>query len=143
VVDVYDVANAPDGRPFIVSELLKGKSWRSAAALAFSTPPLLRELFNAALRALGRAPARVIHRDLKPENLLCRRPNAPTVKVLDFASQIRNHARHNAYHIRMIIGTPAYHGARTGAGEKVDHRVDIYSVVQFYHLTTGKAFRRQ
>src|SRR5688500_18968798 len=88
IVEVYDVGETDDGRPFIVMELLRGED------LGHRIRRLGRLDLPEALRIIGqvlRGPARahdagIVHRDLKPDNIfLVERDDDPSfAKILDF-----------------------------------------------------------
>src|SRR5260221_3908201 len=71
VVDVYDVSSSPDGRPYIVAELLQGEELgthldRVVRMTAAAAAHVVRQI----CAALGAAhPAGIGHRDGKPENV--------------------------------------------------------------------------
>lgn len=86
VVQVFDVGEEEDGRPYIVMELVAGGTLadrleRRRRSLALSEAlPLLRQMCD----GLGHAHARrLIHRDVKPQNLLLREAD-DCLKVADF-----------------------------------------------------------
>ena len=82
IVAIYDIG-MHDGVPFIVSELLEGKTLRERLAAG---PLSVREAANFGLQiAEGLIAAHdkhIVHRDLKPENLFITKQNL--VKILDF-----------------------------------------------------------
>ncbi|MGB1014069.1 MAG: serine/threonine-protein kinase, partial [Nannocystaceae bacterium] len=88
----------------------------------------------------------IIHRDLKPENCfrITRAGNSDFIKVLDFGiAKILSDAGEGGKGLTQtgsIFGTPEYMSPEQAAGEKVDHRADIYSLgVILYELLTGRA----
>ena len=82
VITVFDVG-AHEGRPYLVLELLQGKTLRETLRGA---APSLREAVTWGLesaRGLGAAHSQgIVHRDLKPENVFL--TDDGRVKVLDF-----------------------------------------------------------
>jgi hypothetical protein len=87
VVTVHDFGVAPDGRAYLVMELLAGHTLRDAMRRDGPFPParaaaVLRGVCSAVEAAHER---RVVHRDLKPENVFLVDTGAgETPKVLDF-----------------------------------------------------------
>src|SRR5262249_21325472 len=82
IVAVYDVG-AHDGMPFVVSELLHGKTLRGR--LKDGTIPVRVAVLYALEIARGLTAAHhlgVVHRDLKPENVFI--THDERVKILDF-----------------------------------------------------------
>ncbi len=131
IVAVYD-AGEVDGLPYIVMELVEGKS-------AFQQPPAtLKESVAIACQlceALAHAHAQgIVHRDLKPENVL-RTPNG-AVKLTDFglafslASRITSEG--------LIAGTVFYLAPEQVQGKGIDGRSDLYALgVMLYEWVTG------
>ncbi|MFO8073895.1 MAG: serine/threonine-protein kinase [Polyangia bacterium] len=140
VVRVHDVGELGDGRLFLVMEYVPGVTLRR---LIKSGPldlglaiPVICTIADG-LRAAHRRG--VFHRDLKPGNVLIPRRTSPeaVAKVVDFgiarisgAPTITNSAQ--------ILGTPLYISPEQAAGDRVDHRTDIYSLgVMMYQVLTG------
>ncbi|HEX4353869.1 MAG TPA: serine/threonine-protein kinase, partial [Polyangiales bacterium] len=87
IVDVLDVNRAPDGRPYIVAELLKGEQLgeyleRKSKLEVADAIQICRQI----CRALDAAHRQnVVHRDIKPENVfLIGEGRERRAKVLDF-----------------------------------------------------------
>jgi serine/threonine-protein kinase len=143
VVDVYDVDRLPDGRPYIVGELLEGKEL--ADYLGQHGKLQLGEavrIVRQICRALAAAHAKgVVHRDMKPENVfLTGDLKQPTAKVIDFGiSKFDSGSGPALTGTGMIMGTPSYMSPEQAKGQRVDHRTDIYAVgAILYCLLTGK-----
>jgi len=164
ILTVHD-AGVHAGAPYLVSELLDGKSLReemNGAAL-----PVRKATDYALQIAYGLAAAHakgVIHRDLKPENIFV--TNDGRVKILDFGlaklranpkSEIRNPKSAEASTVRidaepsinstepgMVLGTPAYMSPEQVRGEPADPRSDIFAFgcVLYEMLSGTRAFRR-
>src|SRR6185437_3280814 len=87
VVSVVDVDRTPDGRPFLVTELLEGKELGDYVLEKGKLPVATAVRVGLQIAgALSAAHARgIIHRDVKPENVfLTGDLAAPIAKVLDF-----------------------------------------------------------
>ena len=132
VVDVYDVDHTPDGRPYLVSELLQGEDLGSLLEERGKIDVLLAvRIARQICRALGAAHAEgVVHRDMKPDNVFLVGDDAvPIVKVLDFGiSKVSDAGGASLTRTGYIMGTPWYMAPEQARGGKVDHRVDIYGV---------------
>lgn len=150
IVAIYDVG-FEGSTPYIVSELLEGKTLRQR--LAEGAIPV-REVSNYALQiaqALTAAHERhIVHRDLKPENLFLTQDGR--VKVLDFgvakllAAPEGDHSVENMTTVTKhgaVIGTVAYMSPEQLRGKTVDHRSDIFSfgAILYEMLAGRRAFR--
>ncbi|HLK35234.1 MAG TPA: serine/threonine-protein kinase [Polyangiaceae bacterium] len=146
VVHVFDLGVLPDGRPYIVMELLEGEDL--AHQIASRAPlPERRVVFYAiqALRGLADAHAAgVMHRDIKPDNIVLVRTKQgdEVVKIVDFGisklhsgAQVTNMTQTNA-----VLGSPVYMSPeQCRSARHMDHRSDIYSLgVVLFELLTGQ-----
>jgi len=164
ILTIHD-AGVQDGTPYLVSELLEGKTLReemNGAAL-----PMRKATDYALQIAQGLATAHgkgVIHRDLKPENLFVTKDGR--VKILDFGlaklrahpqSEVPNPQSPEATTVRidaaaavnttepgLVMGTPAYMSPEQVRGEPADTRSDIFALgcVLYEMLSGTRAFRR-
>ena len=148
-VDDFDYTD--DGRPFIVMELVEGKSIGEILQEQgpFRVPRALRIATQAA-RALGAAhKLGVVHRDIKPANILLTtdEQGQEIAKVLDFGiAKLREVAGTDQPGMTMtgmVVGTPLYMSPEQFMGKKaageVDGRTDIYSLgVVLYQMVTAQ-----
>jgi eukaryotic-like serine/threonine-protein kinase len=150
IVAIYDVG-FEGSTPYIVSELLEGKTLRQR--LAEDAIPV-REAAEYALQiAHGLVAAHdrhIVHRDLKPENIFL--TNDRHVKILDFGVaklQVSDEDQRSIEHLTTvtksgaIIGTVAYMSPEQLRGKSVDHRSDLFSFgsILYEMLTRQRAFR--
>ena len=151
ILRVFEAAEAEDGTPYIVMELLDGVPL-SAYTQAGERVPAAQavSIMRGVLHGLGAAHAAgIVHRDLKPENVfLARDPSGQfTVKLLDFGiAKVMDVAggMGNKTKTGMLLGTPAYMSPeQIKSSRDTDPRSDLWSAgVLFYELLTGKqAFR--
>ncbi|MEY4512994.1 MAG: hypothetical protein RLZZ450_5116, partial [Pseudomonadota bacterium] len=145
VVDVIDVAVAPDGRACIVTELLDGVDLERHLTLRGDKLPIAEAVYlmRQCLRGLSAAHALgVVHRDLKPSNLFLARDAGErvTLKVLDFGVA-KNGGDSELTAAGMVMGTPAYMAPEQARGARfADARSDLYAVgAVLYRLLTGRA----
>ena len=166
-VRMRDVAQAGDGRTYIVMELLRGEelSHRLAREKKLS-PAVATEIALQALEAIGEAhELGVVHRDLKPHNIfLCggtgaagpdsngpdatgSAGNGLDVKVLDFgiakvAGRADGGGLSESARLTMhgnILGTPTYMSPEQCRGEMPAPASDLYSMgVVLYEMLTGR-----
>ncbi|MBM4364189.1 MAG: serine/threonine protein kinase, partial [Deltaproteobacteria bacterium] len=144
VVDVFDVGRAPDGRPFLASELLDGSDFSAVLDERGRVPvPYAVHVARQVCHALGAAhELGIVHRDVKPENVfLVGGGERPFVKVLDFGISKIDDGGGGASLTRtgVVMGTPGYMAPEQARGAKVDHRVDVYGVgAMLYRALTGQ-----
>ncbi len=149
VIGVYDVDRTPDGRPFLVAELLDGRELGDLLDQKGKLDvPYAVGIVRQICSALSAAHAQgVVHRDMKPENVfLTGDVAAPHVKVLDFGiSRLDDGAGEGLTKTGMIMGTPSYMPPEQARGERVDHRADIYAVgcILYTALTGAVPFDRE
>ena len=79
---------------------------------------------------------KLIHRDIKPDNIML--ANGDTVKLADLGIS-KTFDEIEQDDSKKIVGTPHYIAPEAAKGNKIDHRVDIYSLgATFYHILSGK-----
>lgn len=145
IVRVFDVGTAEDGTPFMVMELLEGRSLTDALQQAGTLQlDFATQIFTGALEALGYAHAQgIVHRDLKPDNLFVLPGMSPRLKLVDFGiAKVMDHAGGMGSRTRtgMLLGTPAYMSPEQLRNSKgVDARTDLWSMaVILYEALTGR-----
>jgi tetratricopeptide (TPR) repeat protein len=131
IVQVHD-AGQFDGTPYIVMELVEGRSLHEQPPKDF---PGIVQVARQICAALEHAHSNgIIHRDLKPENVVL--ASDGTAKLMDFGL-----ARSMASRLTtegQITGTVFYLAPEVALGQAVDGRADLYSLgVMLYELTTG------
>jgi serine/threonine-protein kinase len=144
VARILDVEALPDGSPFMVMELLRGRELDEEREARGKIPP--REAVGYILQACaGMAEAHrmgIVHRDLKPSNLfLCDQDGYRTVKVLDFGiSKLTGDVHAAMTTTASAFGTPLYMSPEQVRSVKhVDARADIWSLgVVLYELLSGE-----
>jgi eukaryotic-like serine/threonine-protein kinase len=143
VVEVVDVLRTPDGRPCIVTGLLRGEDLGRRLAREGTLP--LPEALQVAMemcRGLDATHAHgVVHRDLKPSNVfLAGSPDGHvTVKLVDFgvAKLLFDPA---LTHSDAVVGTPAYMPPEQArAASRATEASDVYGVgAVLYHMLGGR-----
>jgi serine/threonine-protein kinase len=147
-IKTYEHGENRDGTPYIVMELLTGKSlqaelheqgplpWRRTLSIMRGVCSSLKEA-----HALG-----LVHRDLKPANIHLERrgDEADFVKVLDFGivKVLGSGALTDELDITRVgqaVGTLDYMSPEQITGGETDHRTDIYALgVVAYEMLTGR-----
>ncbi len=146
LVRVYLSGRLPDGRLYIVMELLEGRSLADEldhfGAPSIERAVLLIMKLCAALGAMHGSG--IIHRDIKPENvyLVRRGRDEDYVKLVDFGIarvlQAESGAPTTTQNGR-VFGTATYISPEAATGDETDARSDIYSLgVLAYQLLTGE-----
>jgi serine/threonine-protein kinase len=149
IVDIFAFGALPDGRRYLVMDLLLGESLRKR----LKRGPLhvteglqvLDEIASALIAAHGKG---FIHRDLKPDNVfLVEHPGRLDVRLLDFGlAKLMPGAGQRAYRTAtgVQLGTPDYMSPeQLRASTKLDERTDIFSLgVMAFESITGIRPRR-
>jgi serine/threonine protein kinase len=151
IVAIYDFG-LDEGDPYIVCELLEGKTlrkrlWEGALPVRAAVEYSL-QIVQGLIAAHDR---RIIHRDLKPENLFV--TSDGRIKILDFGvAKLQSGPDESGRTVEdlttitrsgMVLGTVAYMAPEQLRGKPVDHRSDIFSVgAILYEMLAGRrAFR--
>ncbi|HVU00820.1 MAG TPA: serine/threonine-protein kinase [Polyangiaceae bacterium] len=147
IVDVFDVAQAEDGRPYIVMELLVGESLearleREGTLTSLEAAAFLAQVADG-LDCAHRAG--IVHRDLSLANVfLVRNPDGgrPIPKILDFGvsktlgptDDDRTQTGHGT-----VLGCPEFMSPEQARGaEAVDARTDVWSLgIVLYRCLAG------
>lgn len=141
---IFDAGSLPDGRHFIIMELVEGEtlsqaltregrfSPNQAVQIATQVCDVLEEAHR-----LG-----IVHRDLKPSNIMLSHRG---VCVLDFgvakvlASTAESTATHASTGSGHLVGTPRYMSPEQCLGQRVGARSDLYSLgVLLYEMLAGR-----
>ena len=149
IVTIHEIGQ-DDGTPFIVMELVDGKTLREL--LYTGALPLRRTVALAAqlADALARAhEAGIVHRDLKPENVMVTRDGL--LKILDFGlAKVESRDGENGADRRdltvteetregAVVGTSGYMSPEQASGQPVDFRSDQFAFgTVLYELLIGK-----
>ena len=152
ILGIHDIGTH-DGAPFLVSELLEGKTLRET--LEAGSLPMRRSIEYALGIAQGLAGAHdkgIVHRDLKPENVFITMDGR--VKILDFGlAKLASPKESGNTEVTLtspatlpgvVMGTVGYMSPEQVRGDATDARADIFSFgAVLYEMLTGKrAFRR-
>jgi eukaryotic-like serine/threonine-protein kinase len=151
IAAVYDYGETDEGRPFIVMELIEGKTLSDLLEAKSVSLELGIRIVKSLLEALGEAHLQgIIHRDIKPSNISI--SNRGVVKVLDFglAKSFREESSlelgsraFNDFSTQtltgVVLGTPLYVSPEQATGSSVDPRSDIFSVgAVLYECLAGR-----
>ncbi|HVG59554.1 MAG TPA: serine/threonine-protein kinase [Hyalangium sp.] len=145
VIDIFGFGELPDGRPYVVMELLQGVSLsafiRKRKRLSPEETVVILDEMLAALSAAHRGD--VIHRDLKPGNVfLVDNPEGTrSVKLLDFGiAKVKEFQPPRPLtQVGCILGTPEYMSPEQIRGETVGPGTDLYAVgVIAFQMLSGR-----
>ncbi|WP_233583287.1 serine/threonine-protein kinase [Corallococcus sp. CA053C] len=156
ILDIFNCGALPDGRPYVVMELLQGRSLedvlRVQGRLGVGMTVWVLDQLLSALAAAHRAG--VVHRDLKPENVfLVEVPDtAPSLKLVDFGiAQVTqaaeepppSGAKRPSGVKRPMTGTPECMSPEQIRGGPVGPAADLYAVgiLAFQMLTGARPFQ--
>ncbi|MEU0052330.1 serine/threonine-protein kinase [Streptomyces sp. NPDC006309] len=139
VVQVYDIGELPDGRPYFVMEYADGGTL--ADLLAGGPLPVRDALALTAEAARGAAAlheAGIVHRDIKPTNVLLHTAPDGTRRVL-LADLGLAKSLAQASVLTLAAGSAGYQPPEQAEpGEGIDERADVYSLGAVgYELLTG------
>lgn len=132
LVEIYDVAQLPDGRPYILMEFLDGGDLEGylASYQKLSAEDALRVLAQIAdglevLHAAG-----IVHRDLKPSNVFLVEGEARLVKIVDFGlAKAPSSTGARLTHAGFVAGSPYYVAPEQVVDfAGVDGRADVYAL---------------
>lgn len=153
IARVYDYGEAPDGRPFLVMELVRGTTLSQTLRNGSLTAAAGIGVVEKVLRALAEAHRRgLVHRDIKPGNVML--TESGDVKVLDFGlakpildapSSAHSEAETRALDptqtiLGVVRGTPEYMSPEQARGLRLDARSDLFSTgLVLYECLTGRS----
>ena len=149
IVDIFAFGKLPDGRSYLVMDLLVGESLRKrvkrSALPIGEVLTVIDEIASALVAAHGKG---FIHRDLKPDNVfLLEREGRSECRLLDFglAKLMPNAMQIRAYRTATgaQLGTPDYMSPEQLKCSGIDERSDIFAlgVLAFEILTGGRPRR--
>jgi serine/threonine-protein kinase len=136
LVTVFD-CGVESGTPFIVMELVAGRTLRQVLDEAGALPPGQAVAIAAAVcEGLEAAhTAGLVHRDITPDNIVL---NGGEVKVLDFGIARADGTR-AATAAGTVVGTVAYLSPEQASGRQADPRSDLYSLgCVLFEMLTGR-----
>ncbi|WP_187366115.1 protein kinase domain-containing protein [Trebonia kvetii] len=136
LVTVFD-CGVESGTPFIVMELVAGRTLRQVLDEAGMLPPGRAVAIAAAVcEGLEAAHAAgLVHRDITPANIVL---NGGEVKVLDFGIARADGTR-AATAAGTVLGTVAYLSPEQASGRPADPRSDLYSLgCVLFEMLTGR-----
>jgi eukaryotic-like serine/threonine-protein kinase len=147
IIDVMDVGQLPDGRVYIVFELLNGITLGEHLEKHGRIPSgdaalIIIEICRGleAAHAVG-----IVHRDLKPANIFLHKGTmgGVVVKILDFGiskSIDDDGVSLSMTQTGMVMGTPQYMSVEQARGlDTIDLRTDVWATgAILYEIITGK-----
>lgn len=138
IIQVHDVASE-NGIHYFSMEFISGPTSMNMLSSQGPLPGLVAlEIVRQTAKALAYAhDHRIIHRDIKPDNIMV--TNNLTVKLADLGISKTFDEAEEDHNQRRIVGTPHYMAPEATLGQRIDHRVDIYSLgATAYHLLSGR-----
>jgi serine/threonine protein kinase len=144
IVDVFQHGELPDGRNYLVMELLEGESLSDRIERGPIPVPDAVMILDGVCDALQAAhQAGITHRDIKSDNIyLAMWRDQMRIKLLDFglAKLAGNDPRQMLKtKTGIVVGTPGYMAPEIAKGKTADGRTDIYALgVLAFKMLTGK-----
>lgn len=140
IVSTTDFGTLPDGRSFLVMELVEGTTLEALLWKGPLNPSRAVEFARQMADALDAVHGQgVLHRDLKPGNVFI--AMGDLVKIGDFgAAKIPDATPEPGRDTRkgMFVGTPEYMSPEHGRGLVTDRRTDLYALgCVFFHMLSG------
>ena len=131
--------NEYNGMPYIVMELIKGKTLKKRMKRGF-TPEEAAEILIPIAEGLDYAHNEgIVHRDVKPGNIMFRLDGTPVITDFGIAKDSENNNGETINNAG-VKGTPEYMSPEQCLGKKdIDGRSDEYSLgIIFYEMVTGE-----
>ncbi|HEY2484009.1 MAG TPA: protein kinase [Candidatus Binataceae bacterium] len=140
IVGIYDIGEAEQGRPYIVSQYVPGGSLsdllRHAPGHRLPVTDTIRIAEQLCLGVEYAHSLGIVHRDIKPANVFLSGDGTPLLGDFGLAiapdqSRITSHG--------MMVGTAAYMSPEQAVGRALEPRSDLYSLgALIYELLTGR-----
>lgn len=142
IVELYEHGRLPDGRPYLVMEMLQGLDLGAHIGLRGALSPgevlLVIEQLCGAL-AVAHAQG-IVHRDLKASNVfMSEREGALRVVLFDFGiAKLLGNEGPQITLSSSLLGSPACMSPEQILGNPVDVRTDVYALGSLtYHMLVG------
>ena len=142
VVAALDAGETEDGTPYLVLELLEGRSLEGILAVRRRIAAAEAAWVGVALcDALGAAHRQgIIHRDIKPSNVFVARDEQgrEVIKLFDFGVASIPNDNNKLTQDGALLGTPEYMAPEQLLARPVDARTDVYALgVTLYECLAG------
>ena len=145
IPQVLDAGPMEDGRPYIVHELLEGRTLESAIESGELTEADVTRIGLRLLDVLAAAHERgIVHRDVKPDNVFLVRgaDDALDVRLLDFGVAKNLQSVETSGVLTKpgtTVGTPHYMSPEQARAHQVDARTDVWAVgAVLFHARAGR-----
>jgi serine/threonine-protein kinase len=144
IPQVLDAGTVDDGRPYLVHELLEGRTLERVIAEGALSFDDVTRIGLRLLDALAAAHAvQIVHRDVKPENvLLVRKEGELDVRLLDFGVAKNLQSPDPSGILTkpgQAVGTPTYMSPEQARALVVDARTDVWGAgATLFHAVAGR-----
>ncbi|MFZ1288330.1 MAG: Stk1 family PASTA domain-containing Ser/Thr kinase [Candidatus Phosphoribacter sp.] len=138
--ELIDPSGAPAHVPFIVMEIVEGRTLREYLTTIGPLPPAeAAQVTEQVLGALAYSHRMgIVHRDIKPANVMI--SSTGEVKVMDFGiARALSDSAATMTQTQAVMGTAQYLSPEQAQGKPVDARSDLYSTgCMLFELLTGR-----
>jgi predicted ATPase len=144
ICTIYDI-DEYEGQPYLVMELIEGRTLRALAARRPSLPELVHLVGQVAKALAAAHAAGIMHRDIKPENIMVR--DDGYAKVVDFglarpiplSGTPSEDTPDEVTDTGIVMGTPAYMSPEQARAEAPNSASDLFSLgIVLYEFATGQ-----
>ena len=138
IVHIYDYG-VYNGFPYIVMELLKGRSLKQKMDHIFTPAEAVKILAPVADGLEYAHNKGIVHCDVKPSNIVLQQNGVPVLLDFGISSIIFPSNKVNAENSKIAIGTRGYMAPEQCFAKPVDGRTDEYALgIIFYEMIIGK-----
>ena len=140
IASLYGVERDDDGEPYLVMELVEGRSLRELLADRPLPVDEALRIFAQIVAALSAAHrAGLVHRDLKPSNVIVREDGFAVLVDFGIARPADDDVEDTLTREGAVVGSAAYMSPQQAQGKRVGPEADVWSAgVTLFRMLTGE-----